>query len=146
MADTQPTRFEAGKLKVRVVTPERILLDTNASSVTLPGEAGVLEPLPGAAPLLTAIGAGELVVTGAEGGAGDQRLIVARGFAETLPDRVTVLVEYAERPEAVDKAAAEQQLREGEKQVAEAGDDLARYTAARRTVLEAEAKLGRAGQ
>ena len=144
MADTQPARFEAGKLKVRVVTPERILLDADAVSVTLPGEAGVLEPLPGAAPLLTAIGAGELIVTGS--GSDAQRFIVARGFAEILPDRVTVLVEYAERPEAIDKAAAEQQLREGEKQVQEAGDNPARYTAARRTVLEAEAKLGRVGQ
>ncbi len=142
MADA--TQFDGSKLKVRVVTPERILIDMNAASVTLPGQAGVLEVLPGAAPLMTAIGAGALLLAGGEGG--EQKLVVARGFAEVLPDRVTVLVEYAEAPDTVDKSRAEQQLREGEKQVGEAGDDPQKYTAARMVVLEAEAKLGRAGQ
>ena len=106
--------------------------------------AGVLEVLPGAAPLMTAIGAGDLLLAGGEGG--EQKLVVARGFAEVLPDRITVLVEYAEAPDAVDKSRAEEQLREGEKQVGEAGDDPQKYAAARMVVLEAEAKLGRAGQ
>ena len=142
MADS--TQFDQAKLKIRVVTPERILVDTNADSVTMPGQAGVLEVLPGAAPLMTAIGAGELVVAGGEGG--EQKYVVARGFAEVLPDRVTVLVEYAEAPDAIDKGAAEQQLQEGQKQESDAGDDPARYAAARLMVLEAEAKLGRAEQ
>ena len=154
MANARNTQFEGGRLKVRVVTPERILLEVDATSVVLPGESGVLEVLPGAAPLLTAIGAGELLVTGVSGGAdggagsgaGDGRLIVARGFAEVLPDRVTVLVECGERPEAVDRPAAERQLADGQKQVADAGQDPERYRAARLVVLEAEAKLGRAGQ
>lgn len=140
MADE--SNFAQGKLKVRLVTPERILVDTDASSVSLPAAAGVMEALPGAAPLLTAVGAGELVLAGAEGG--DQRFIVARGFAEILPDRVTVLAEYAERPEEVDKAAAEQLLKEGEKQLAEAGDDPEKNDSARRTIVEADARLGRA--
>ncbi len=142
MAD--PKQFDQAKLKVRVVTPESILVDTNAGSVTMPAQAGVLEVMPGAAPLMTAISAGDLVVTGGEGG--EQKYIVARGFAEILPDRVTVLVEYAEAPDKVDKQAAERELQDGQKQEAEAGDDPARYAAARQVVLEAEAKLGRAGQ
>ncbi len=140
----EQTQFDQAKLKVRVVTPEHILVDTNADSVTMPGLAGVLEVLPGAAPLMTAIGAGDLLVTGGEGGEG--KYVVARGFAEILPDRVTVLVEYAEVPDKVDKQAAEQQRQEGQKQEADAGDDPTRYAAARLTVLEAEAKLGHAGQ
>ncbi len=133
--------FDGSKLKVRVVTPERILVDTDAASVAMPGLAGVLEVMPGAAPLMTAIGAGPLHLTGA--GAGEETYIVARGFAEVLPDRVTVLVEYAETPEAVDKAAAERELGDGQKQEADAGDDPRKYEAARLLVLEAEAKLGR---
>ncbi len=144
MAETSSTQFEQNRLKVRVVTPEHILVDTDATTVTLPGQAGVLAVLPGAAPLLTAIGAGELVVGGGSGG--DKKYIVARGFAEVLPDRVTVLVEYAETPEKVDKSAAERQLQDGQRQVQEAGQDPDRYNAARLLVLEAEAKLGRAGQ
>ncbi len=145
MADRKDTQFEQGRLKVRVVTPERVLLEADATTVTLPGLSGVLEVLPAAAPLLTAIGAGELLVTGGSGASGEQRLIIARGFAEILPDRVTVLVEYAEEPKAVDKKAAEQQLKIGQKAVEEAGQDPERYQSARLTVLEAEAKLGRAG-
>ena len=133
--------FEQNKLRVRLVTPERTLVDTDAASVTLPGQAGVLEALPGAAPLLTAIGAGDFIITGGEGG--EQRFVIARGFAEILPDRITVLAEYAEAPDAVDKATAEQQLKDGQKQVEEAGQNPARYDAARMVVLEAEAKLGR---
>ncbi len=146
----EETNYAQGKLKVRVVTPERILIDTEADSITLPGQAGVLEALPGAAPLLTAIGAGDLVIRGASGGTGgeggEQKYVVARGFAEVLPDRITVLVEYAEAPDKVDHAAAEKQLQDGQKQQSDAGDDPAKYAAARMVVLEAEAKLGRAGQ
>lgn len=148
MADTETgsgQQFQAGRLRVRVVTPERTLLDTNAASITMPGETGVLSAGPGSTPQLTAIGAGDLIVTGAESG-GEQKFVVARGFAEILPDRVTVLVEYAQPPDKVDKAAAEQLLREGQKAEQDAGQDPAKYDAARRTVLEAEARLGRPGQ
>ena len=143
MAERKDTQFEPGRLKVRVVTPERVLLEADATAVTLPGLSGVLEVLPAAAPLLTAVGAGELTVAG--GAQGEQRLIVARGFGEVLPDRVTVLVEYAETPDKVDKQAAEAQLQAGQKAVIEAGQDPERYQSARLTVLEAEAKLGRVG-
>jgi F-type H+-transporting ATPase subunit epsilon len=154
MADTQTGQgahfepesdFAAGRIKVRVVTPERILVDTDATMITMPGEAGVLAAGPGSAPQLTAIGAGDLIIAGGDAG-GEQKFVVARGFAEILPDRVTVLVEYAEVPDKVDKAAAETLLKEGEKAEQDAGQDPAKYSAARRTVLEAEAKLGRPGQ
>ncbi len=135
--------FEANRLKVRVVTPEHIVVDTDATAIVLPGQAGVMEVLPGAAPLMTAIGAGLLVVRG--GGEGDQTFVVARGFAEVLPDRVTVLAEYAEKQEAVDKGAAEQLLKDGQKAMQDAGQDPARYRAARLMVVEAETKLGKTG-
>lgn len=138
------TEFQSNLLKVRLVTPERILVDTDAASVTLPGAAGILEALPGAAPLLTAIGAGDFIITGGEGG--EQKFIIACGFAEVLPDRVTVLAEYAQKPEEVDRAAAEELLTEGRKAISEAGQDPTKYDAARALVLEAEAKLGTPGQ
>ena len=145
-AETSESQLEQNKLKVRVVTPERILVDTDATSVTLPGQTGVLEAMLGAAPLLTAIGAGDLIVRGGTGEGGEQKFIVARGFAEVLPDRVTVLVEYAEKPEEVDKAAAEKLLQDGQKQVQDAGQDPVKYDAARMVVAEAEAKLSKQGQ
>ncbi|HEY0784620.1 MAG TPA: ATP synthase F1 subunit epsilon [Acidobacteriaceae bacterium] len=132
MAD--PTRFQ-----VRLVTPDHVLVDAPADAVELPGRTGYLEALPGAAPLLTELGAGEVRIHG--GPAGDQRYNVAWGFAEVLPDRVTILAENAQKPDQIDRAGAEQQLRDGQKLWSEAGEDEAAYTRANEVIAEAESKL-----
>ena len=67
----------ADQLKVRLVTPDRILVDQTAETVEVPGKSGYFEVLYGAAPLLSEIGAGEVRLHGGE--AGDQRYVVARG-------------------------------------------------------------------
>src|ERR1700753_1576494 len=56
MADTTNN---SGLLQVRLVTPDRILLDETATAVELPSMSGYLEALYGAAPLLAELGAGE---------------------------------------------------------------------------------------
>ena len=58
-----------------------------------PSSSGYLEALYGHAPLLTELGAGEVRLHG--GDAGEQRFFVAWGFAEVLPERVTILAEEA---------------------------------------------------
>ena len=68
------------QLKVRLVTPDRILVDQTAEAVEVPGRNGYFEVLYGAAPLLSEIGAGEVRLHGGE--AGDRRYSVARGFVE----------------------------------------------------------------
>jgi F-type H+-transporting ATPase subunit epsilon len=79
----------ADQLKVRLVTPDRILVDQTVEAVEVPGKNGYFEVLYGAAPLLSEIGAGEVRLHGGEaGGQGSvQRYSVARGFVEVLPDR-----------------------------------------------------------
>jgi F-type H+-transporting ATPase subunit epsilon len=129
--------------QVRLVTPDRVLVDAQADAVELPGRTGYLEALPGAAPLLTELGAGEVRIHG--GKAGDQRYNVAWGFAEVLPDRVTILAETAQKPEEIDQAKAQQQLQEGEKMWNEAGEDASAYTRANEVIAEAESKLESAG-
>ncbi len=133
----------ADQLKVRLVTPDRILVDATADAVEIPGKNGYFEALYGHAPLLSEVGAGEVRLHGGE--AGDQKYLVARGFVEVLPDRVTILAEEAERPEAIDTAAAEQQLQHGEKLWNEAGEDPEKYAHANEVMREAEAKLDSAG-
>jgi len=59
------------QLQVRLVTPERILVDTTADAVDLPSRSGYLEVLFGHAPLLAELGAGEVRLHG--GHAGEQR-------------------------------------------------------------------------
>lgn len=133
----------ADQLKVRLVTPDRILVDQTVEAVEVPGKNGYFEVLYGAAPLLSEIGAGEVRLHGGE--AGEQRYVVARGFVEVLPDRVTILAEEAEKPEEVDTGAAQEQLQHGQKLWNEAGEDPEKYAHANEVMAEAEAKLESAG-
>jgi len=81
-----------------IVTPENRVVDTAATEAQIPGKNGYLGVLPGHAPLITELAVGEITFRSE---AGEQRLAVASGFAEVLPDKVTVLAETAERPEEI---------------------------------------------
>jgi F-type H+-transporting ATPase subunit epsilon len=129
----------AETLKVRLVTPERILVDQAVEAVEVPAKTGYIEVLRGHAPLLAEIGTGEVRLHGGEGG--DQRYSVARGFVEVLPDRVTILAEYAQKPEEINTGAAETELQQGQKLWNEAGEDAEKYSHANEVMAEAEAKL-----
>ena len=98
-------------IELIVVTPERQLLRESAVEVTFPGLDGELGVLPGHAPLITELGVGELKYTLATAGEGQTAsLAIMSGFAEVLPDRVTLLAETAERAEEIDLARAERAL------------------------------------
>jgi F-type H+-transporting ATPase subunit epsilon len=86
-------------IQLEVVTPERQLISDTVSSVQIPGLGGYLGILPGHAPLLTELGTGELCY---RKGAETYCAAIIRGFAEVLPDRVTVLADIAERAEEID--------------------------------------------
>ena len=139
MADTT-TNSEL--LTVRLVSPDRLLLESTAAAVELPSSSGYLETLYGAAPLLAELGAGEVRLHG--GAADGQRFFVAWGFAEVLPERVTILAETALKPEEINTAETRAQLERGEKLWHEAGDDPAKYDHANEIVREAEEKLASA--
>jgi|SRR5580658_4547276 F-type H+-transporting ATPase subunit epsilon len=141
MADTN-------QLRVRLVTPERILVDAPADAVELPSKSGYMEVLYGAAPLMAELGAGDVTIHGGKGGAqgGEQRYNVSWGFAEVLPDRVTILASDALKPEEIDVPRAQEQLDRGHKMWNEAGDREEAYTEALHVIAEAEAKLASAGQ
>jgi len=138
MAETS----QDGKLAVRLVTPDRVLLDATADSVELPSASGYLEALYGAAPLLAELGAGEVRLHG--GTSGDQKFFVAWGFVEVLPERVTILAETAMHPEEIDKAKAEEDLKRGETMWSEAGDDGHKYDEANQVTRKAEEELASA--
>jgi F-type H+-transporting ATPase subunit epsilon len=131
-----------GMLAVRLVTPDRVLLDATAETVELPSAAGYLEALYGAAPLLAELGAGEVRLHG--GTAGEQTFFVAWGFVEVLPERVTILAETAMHPDEIDRAKAEEDLQRGQKMWSEAGDDGAKYDEANEITRKAEEELASA--
>jgi F-type H+-transporting ATPase subunit epsilon len=136
-------QVEAGRLQVRLVTPERELVDTAAASVELPGRTGYLEVLYGAAPLLTELGTGLVTIHG--GGGSADRYYVAWGFAEVLPNRVTILAESAEKPEAIDASAAQREYERGQKMWDQAGENPAQYERANELMHDAQARMDAKG-
>ncbi len=104
-------------IELVVVTPERQLLRDTVVEVTIPGLGGELGILPGHAPLMTELGIGELTYRKATS-IQPTSLAVIRGFAEVLPDRVTVLAETAERAEEIDLNRAEAARARAEKRLA----------------------------
>jgi F-type H+-transporting ATPase subunit epsilon len=130
------------QLRVRLVTPERILIDEGADAVELPSKSGYMEVLYGHAPLLAELGVGEVRLHGGSGG--DQTYFVVWGFVEVLPDRVTILAQNAIKPEEIDTGEAHRQLESGEKMWNEAGEDPDRYKEANEVIHEAQVKLASA--
>src|SRR3972149_10661261 len=91
-------------LTLEFVTPVRAIVHEDVDEVELPGEAGFFGVLPGHAPLLAALKTGALWY---RKGAEKQFAFIASGFAEILPDRVSILAEVAERAEDIDIQRAE---------------------------------------
>ncbi len=141
---------DTNQLRVRLVTPERVMCELTADSVDLPSKSGYFEVLYGHAPLVAELGAGDVIVHGGvcgeESAKVDTRYYVSWGFAEVLPDRVTVLANDALKPTEIDVPRAEQQLDRGLKMWREAGDSEDNYTDALRVISEAEAKIASANQ
>jgi F-type H+-transporting ATPase subunit epsilon len=90
-------------IRLEIVTPSLRLVSEIVDEVVLPGSLGYLGVRPGHAPLLTSLGIGR--VTYRRGGDRGE-LALAGGFAEVLPDRVTILADIAECAETVDRERA----------------------------------------
>ncbi len=103
-------------IQLIVVTPERQLLRESVVEVTVPGLDGELGILPGHAPLITELGIGELNYRRSSNGQ-PTPLAILGGFAEVLPDRVTILAETAERAMEIDLGRAEAALERAQKRL-----------------------------
>ena len=89
---------------LRIITPDRVFYENQVEMVefnTTEGEIGVL---PGHIPLTVIVKPGILNITETEG---DKEAALHAGFAEILPDRVTILAEIIEWPEEIDEERAE---------------------------------------
>ena len=134
---------ESNSLRVRLVSPERVLFDTTADAVELPAKNGYMEVLYGHAPLMAELGAGDVRLHGGREGV-DQIYNVSWGFVEVLPDRVTILANDALKHEEIDVQRAQQQLDRGQNQWQEASESEEKYAEALHRIAEAEAKLATA--
>jgi F-type H+-transporting ATPase subunit epsilon len=124
---------------LEVVTPERELVRESVAEVQLPALSGYLGILPGHTPLLTELGIGPLSY---KKGADTGYIAVMGGFAEVLPERVTVLAEVAEPSQEIDAARARADLAEAEKKLnAGSADPKTDWDGLLKAVASARARL-----
>ena len=127
----------ADTLKLELVTPQRRILEVETPWVTLPGASGELGILPDHVPLLTTIGTG--ILRWSQGGE-ERRAAVHYGYAQVVGNRVTVLVEMAERRGDIDMARAKMAKEKARKELREMLDEKAEES----RIKKYEAKLNRA--
>jgi F-type H+-transporting ATPase subunit epsilon len=91
-------------LTLEIVTPDHSVVSEQVDEVQVPGSEGAFGVLPGHTPLLATLQVGALWY---RRGQDISHVAVSSGFAEVLPDRVTVLAEVAEPAEDIDVPRAE---------------------------------------
>lgn len=132
----------ADTFHLEIVTPEKMLVSEEAEEMQIPGKSGYLGILPGHAPLITELSAGELTYRSENR---THRYAVAWGFAEVLPDKVTVLAESAERPEDIDVNRARDEKQKAEEHLKN-GKSEEDFTRAEEELKAADARLEVAGR
>ena len=90
--------------QVRVITPDKVAYEAQATSVQFPGIDGLYGILKNHAPMITAIASGILVVK--EAGGQERAMFLSDGFAEVKDNVLLLVVDSSERPDEVDPARA----------------------------------------
>jgi len=124
-------------IHLEIVTPDKLLVRQEVDEVEIPGSEGYFGVLPGHTPLLASLAVGEMWYR-----KGQERtyLAVAFGFAEVLPDRVTILAQVAERAEDIDAARAEDSRRRAEARITQPKGDVD-YDRARAALMKSLMRL-----
>ena len=123
--------------QLEIVTPAKLLVKDAAEEAQIPGLSGYLGILPGHAPLITELAVG--VITYKANGAA-HTLSVAWGFAEVLPDKVTILAEAAEQPQEIDVERA-QKAKDRAAERLKSNDPQVDYARAEDALQRAETRL-----
>ena len=125
------------QIELQIVTPERLIVSEQVDEIQVPGVEGYFGVLPGHTPLLAALAVGELWY---RKGQEKTFLAIAGGFAEVLPDRVTLLATLAERAEEIDVSRAEAAKERAERHLAQTPADVD-YERARVALQKSLARL-----
>lgn len=124
-------------IELQIVTPDRLIVQDQVDEVEIPGSEGYFGVLPGHTPLLASLAVGELWY---RKGQDKTYLSIAFGFAEVLPERVTILARLAERAQDIDPARAEASRKRAEARIAEPKTEID-YDRARVALLKAMTRL-----
>jgi F-type H+-transporting ATPase subunit epsilon len=106
-------------IELQIVTPDRAIVKEQVDEVEIPGADGYFGVLPGHTPMLAALSVGELWY---RKGQEKTYLAIAYGFAEVLPERVTILAQLAERAEEIEVERAEAARARASKRLDDRGD------------------------
>ena len=108
----------AGNIMLEVVTPDKAVVSEEAQIVAAPGTHGEFGVLIGHTSFLTTLKIGMLRYK--DQGGSERVVFVNGGFAEALPNKVTVLAESADRRRDIDLERARAALKRAEQRMAEA--------------------------
>ena len=109
------------RVEFELVTPERLVISRGVDMVVVPGTEGDFGVLPGHTPMISTVRPG--IVNVYEGREIVERMFVAGGFAEVTAARCTVLADRAVAVDELDRAAAEQTLKDAREDLADAKTD-----------------------
>jgi F-type H+-transporting ATPase subunit epsilon len=104
-----------GKLQLEVVTPEKVMVSQEVEIVVAPGSLGEFGVLEGHVPFLSGIVPGELRYSS---GGRTERFVVTSGFAEVSDNRVSILVDAAERAAEIDVERARKAMERAKERLA----------------------------
>jgi F-type H+-transporting ATPase subunit epsilon len=124
-------------IDLQIVTPERLIVQEQVDEIEIPGSEGYFGVLPGHTPLLAALAVGELWY---RQGQEKTYLSIAFGFAEVLPDRVTILARIAERAEEISVERAEQAKQRAQERLARSTSEVD-YDRARVSLMKSLTRL-----
>ncbi|QTA93201.1 ATP synthase, subunit epsilon (ATP synthase F1 sector subunit epsilon) [Desulfonema magnum] len=114
---------------MEIVTPEKSVVSEDAQIVMAPGSLGEFGVLVGHTPFLTTLKLGAVRYTDADGK--ERSIFVSGGFAEALPDKVTILAESAERRRDIDLERAKAALERAQKRLDDQKKEEIDFTRAR---------------
>ena len=133
-----------GNIKLEIVTPDKAVVSEDVQIVMAPGSLGEFGVLIGHTPFLTTLKVGMVRYTDADGT--EHRVFVSGGFAEALPDKVTILAESAERRRDIDLERARAALDRAKQRMEAAQKDAVDYARARAALERALHRLRAAGR
>ena len=126
----------AEKIRLEIVTPEKSVVSDDAQIVAAPGTLGEFGVLIGHTPFMSTLKLGAIRYTDAK--ETERFVFISGGFAEALPDKVTILAESAERRSDIDIDRAKSALERAQERLAREGDgeiDFVRAQAALKRAL-----------
>lgn len=133
----------AENIRLEVVTPEKQVVNDLAQIVMAPGSMGEFGVLSGHTPFMTSLKIGAIHYRDEKGK--DQYVFVSGGFAEALPDKVTVLAESAERMADIDLERAKSALARAENRLEDRSRENIDFARARAALERALVRIKLAG-